>query len=180
MKLRRLITLACFCLGFAFLAAAQYTPNQLPYNYGNNKLGMCYNTTLNNWVPVANTSSNYTAYPVQCDEQGNLQGGSGQYLPLSGGTLATNAAIAFQGTGAATTLANLKGVTAQTGTTTADLVSYSGTTGQIQDSGVPSASVTTASSPIVGQTACIKAAGPPIVIGTCSTVVGSGGACTCN
>jgi hypothetical protein len=34
--------------------------------------------------------------------------------------------------------------------------------------------------PTVGQAACIKAAGPPVVIGYCSTVVGSGGACTCN
>jgi hypothetical protein len=38
----------------------------------------------------------------------------------------------------------------------------------------------TASGPTVGQAACIKAAGPPVVIGYCSTVVGAGGACTCN
>jgi hypothetical protein len=40
-------------------------------------------------------------------------------------------------------------------------------------------SVTTAT-PTVGQAACVKAAGPPVVIGYCSTVVGAGGACTCN
>lgn len=34
--------------------------------------------------------------------------------------------------------------------------------------------------PTVGQAACIKAAGPPVLIGFCSTVVGSTGACTCN
>lgn len=34
--------------------------------------------------------------------------------------------------------------------------------------------------PTVNQAACIKAAGPPVVIGYCSTVVSSGGACTCN
>ena len=34
--------------------------------------------------------------------------------------------------------------------------------------------------PTVGQAACIKAAGPPVVIGYCSSVVSSGGACTCN
>ena len=34
--------------------------------------------------------------------------------------------------------------------------------------------------PTVGQAACIKAAGPPVVIGYCSTVVSAGGACTCN
>lgn len=34
--------------------------------------------------------------------------------------------------------------------------------------------------PTAGQAACIKAAGPPVVIGYCSTVVSSTGACTCN
>jgi hypothetical protein len=34
--------------------------------------------------------------------------------------------------------------------------------------------------PTVGKAACIKAAGPPVVIGYCSTVVDAGGACTCN
>lgn len=36
------------------------------------------------------------------------------------------------------------------------------------------------SSPAVGQAACIKAAGPPPVIGFCTTAVSAGGACTCN
>ncbi len=34
--------------------------------------------------------------------------------------------------------------------------------------------------PTANQAACIKSAGPPVVIGYCSTVVGSGGGCTCN
>jgi hypothetical protein len=34
--------------------------------------------------------------------------------------------------------------------------------------------------PKVNQAACIKAAGPPVVIGYCSSVVSAGGACTCN
>jgi hypothetical protein len=34
--------------------------------------------------------------------------------------------------------------------------------------------------PTAGQAACIKAAGPPVLIGYCSTVVGTTGACTCN
>jgi parallel beta-helix repeat protein len=34
--------------------------------------------------------------------------------------------------------------------------------------------------PTVGQASCIKSAGPPVVIGYCSTVVSAGGACTCN
>jgi hypothetical protein len=35
-------------------------------------------------------------------------------------------------------------------------------------------------SPVPGHVACIKAAGPPVVIGYCSTVVSADGACTCN
>lgn len=34
--------------------------------------------------------------------------------------------------------------------------------------------------PTASQAVCIKAAGPPISLGTCSTVVGAGGACTCS
>ena len=34
--------------------------------------------------------------------------------------------------------------------------------------------------PTLNQAACIKAVGPPVVIGYCSTVVSSSGACTCN
>ncbi len=34
--------------------------------------------------------------------------------------------------------------------------------------------------PRVGRAACIKAAGPPVVIGYCSTAVSSTGSCTCN
>lgn len=37
-----------------------------------------------------------------------------------------------------------------------------------------------AGSPTTGQASCIKATGPPVVIGYCSSVVGAGGACTCN
>jgi hypothetical protein len=35
-------------------------------------------------------------------------------------------------------------------------------------------------SPLVGYAACIKSAGPPVVIGYCSTSLSSSGACTCN
>jgi hypothetical protein len=34
--------------------------------------------------------------------------------------------------------------------------------------------------PAPGHAACIKSAGPPVVLGFCSTAVGSSGACTCN
>ena len=54
--------------------------------------------------------------------------------------------------------------------------------GSIQDAGAACAApaTLTTGTPTVGQAACIKAAGPPVVIGFCSTVVGAGGACTCN
>jgi hypothetical protein len=40
--------------------------------------------------------------------------------------------------------------------------------------------IPTVGTPTVGNAACIKSAGPPVVIGYCSTVVSSSGACTCN
>jgi hypothetical protein len=52
--------------------------------------------------------------------------------------------------------------------------------GNTVDGGVAASSVVTAASPTVGHAACIKSAGPPLVIGYCSTVVDSSGACTCN
>jgi hypothetical protein len=43
-----------------------------------------------------------------------------------------------------------------------------------------SSAVPQVGSPIAGHAACIKAAGPPVVIGYCSTAVSATGACTCN
>ncbi|CAN5951055.1 unnamed protein product [Sphagnum jensenii] len=45
---------------------------------------------------------------------------------------------------------------------------------------IPTIPTITTGTPAVGQASCIKAAGPPVVIGYCSTVVSSSGACTCN
>jgi hypothetical protein len=45
---------------------------------------------------------------------------------------------------------------------------------------IGSDTVPVVAAPTVGNTACIKSAGPPVVIGYCSTVVSSSGACTCN
>ncbi len=45
---------------------------------------------------------------------------------------------------------------------------------------IGSDTVPVVAAPTVGNTACIKSAGPPVVIGYCSTVVNSSGACTCN
>ena len=38
----------------------------------------------------------------------------------------------------------------------------------------------TTGTPTAGHAACIKSAGPPVVIGSCSTAIDSGGTCTCN
>ena len=51
--------------------------------------------------------------------------------------------------------------------------------GQIPAANLPNI-VPQVGTPTVNQAACIKSAGPPVVIGYCSTVVGAGGACTCN
>ena len=50
----------------------------------------------------------------------------------------------------------------------------------LTDAGTWIAQSISTGSPTVGQAACIKASGPPVVIGYCSTVVSSSGACTCN
>jgi hypothetical protein len=51
--------------------------------------------------------------------------------------------------------------------------------GSVTD-GMAADSIATTNSPTVGHAACIKRAGPPVVIGYCSTVVDSRGNCTCN
>ena len=61
--------------------------------------GVGVTITNGDTITVASDGTNYVA------TTGNT--GVGVYLPLIGGTMANNAAIAFQGTGAATTLANL-------------------------------------------------------------------------
>lgn len=90
MKTIRLLVLVCACVGIALTiptpVLAQYTNPSNP-SYGTNKPGQCYNTTLNNWVGIANTSANLNAYPIQCDQYGNLTVPSGTFLPLTGGTV---------------------------------------------------------------------------------------------
>lgn len=49
----------------------------------------------------------------------------------------------------------------------------------IQAGDLPNA-IPNVGSPTANQAACIKSLGPPVVIGYCSTVVGSSGGCTCN
>jgi hypothetical protein len=52
--------------------------------------------------------------------------------------------------------------------------------GTIQQSDLPNTSPQTSGTPAAGHAGCIKSAGPPVVIGYCSTQPDSSGACTCN
>lgn len=70
-KILRFAVIAAMCLVGACLANAQYTQPSNP-NYGNNKIGLCYSSTLNNWVGISNTPANTAAYSNQCDQYGNL------------------------------------------------------------------------------------------------------------
>jgi len=66
------------------------------------------------------------------------------------------------------------------GTGTSGNVAKFAADGSIVDGGVAASAIPTVGTPTVNQAACIKSAGPPVVIGYCSTVVSSAGACTCN
>ena len=67
-----------------------------------------------------------------------------------------------------------------TGTGTSGNVAKFAADGSIVDGGVAASAIPTVGTPTVNQAACIKSAGPPVVIGYCSTVVSATGACTCN
>lgn len=85
-KILRFAAIAAMCLVGVCLASAQYTQPSNP-NYGNNKIGLCYSSTINNWIGINNTTANKNAYPITCDQYGNLTIPTGFFLPLSGGTL---------------------------------------------------------------------------------------------
>ena len=77
-----------------------------------------------------------------------------------------------QGTGAK--------VQASTGSATASgNIFKADANGNTVDGGIAASAIPTTGSPTAGQAACIYSSGPPVVIGKCTTVVGSGGACTC-
>ncbi len=61
------------------------------------------------------------------------------------------------------------------GTTRIDSLSIAGGASITNANAIP-----TVGTPTAGQAACIKAAGPPVVIGYCSSAVSASGACTCN
>lgn len=50
----------------------------------------------------------------------------------------------------------------------------------ISDTTATMGTVTIVGVPVAGQAACIKALGPPVIVGYCSGAVGAGGTCTCN
>jgi hypothetical protein len=165
------------CLMIALIAAPQYTNPSDPY-LGNNKLGICYNHAANNWINVANTSANYTNYALQCDAQGILNTPTGGTVTSIGITTANGVSGSSSG-GAAPRLTVTLGAITPTSTNgvSAATMAFNDATSSIQ---TQLNTKLTASAPTVGQAACIKAAGPPVVIGFCSTVVGADGSCTCN
>ena len=160
MKTLRSAAIVLGCLMVAVFAAPQYTNPSDPY-LGNNKLGMCYNHTANNWINVANTPGNYTNYALQCDALGILN------TPTAG----TVTAIGV------TTANGVSGTSS--GGATPNLTITLGAITPTSVNGVPAASAVSSTAPTANHAACIKSAGPPIVIGTCSTVVASDGTCTC-
>jgi len=75
--------------------------------------------------------------------------------------------------------------TCVSGTPTGVSPSFLATGSQLNGSPICSADgtggcLTPSGTPVVNHAACIKAAGPPVTIGYCSTVVASDGSCTCN
>jgi hypothetical protein len=52
--------------------------------------------------------------------------------------------------------------------------------GDAADAGIASTAVPTVATPTAGHAACIKSAGPPVLIGYCSTQPDASGNCTCN
>ena len=71
-----------------------------------------------------------------------------------------------------------------TGTALFQINSNTSMSGSLQIGGGVAIATSTAipqvEAPAAGQAACIKAAGPPVILGFCSTAVGPTGSCTCN
>ena len=138
MKIFRMIVLACACVGIALPAVSQYTNPSTP-NYGANKLGQCYSSTLNNWVNVAYTASNLQSFPLECDQYGNLQSplvtpsttvttaAPGSVRTIIGSITTSNASYANGGN----SLTGVRGVTTIAGTTTVGSGYLYGTQGKV-------------------------------------------------
>jgi hypothetical protein len=84
----RFAVIAVMCFVGVSLANAQYTNPSNP-TYGANKMGQCYNVTLNNWLNVLPTTADYAAFANQCDQYGNLT------TPVYPGNLIPSATASF-------------------------------------------------------------------------------------
>ena len=134
-------------------------------------------TTSAHWLNLENNSGAATKNDVflEMDSNANnnnfllcMQSGSAFACPLEGNPTGHSLAL---GGGAPDPIYNVH----LYNTTRIDSLSIEG--------GAPIATanaIPTVGTPTVGSAACIKAAGPPVVIGFCSTGVNSSGACTCN
>ena len=161
MTTTRRITVLIVCLGMAVLAGGQYTNPSDP-NLGTNKLGICYNHTANNWLNIGNTAANYTNFANQCDGAGNLN------TPAAGSVTSVSVVTANGVSGAVATATTTPAITLTLGAITPTSVN-----------GVAAASAVSSTAPTAGHAACIKSAGPPIVVSYCTSVVASDGTCTC-
>lgn len=145
MKTLRLLILACACVGIALPALAQYTNPSNP-NLGW-KYGTCYAPSVNNWIALANTPANISAYPITCDGQGNLltmapstsvsTASPGTVGTIIGSITTTNASYSNGGN----SLVGVRGlVTIPSGTTAAAGYLY-GTQGKFIIQGIASGSI---------------------------------------
>lgn len=177
MKTLRNLAVVGACLIIALIASPQFTNPANP-NVGTNKLGICYNAANNNWFQIANVTPNYTNYSNQCDAQGILAAPAGGTVTAV--SVATANGVSGSSSGGATPALTIT-LGAITPTSTngvlAATMAFNDATSSIQ---TQLNTKTTASAPTVGHASCIKAAGPPVVIGFCSSVVASDGTCTCS
>ena len=162
MKTLRNAGLVLGLLIVAAFAAPQYTNPSDPY-LGTNKLGICYNHAANNWFSIANTTANYNYFANQCDSAGNL-------IPPANGSV----------TSVSVTTANGVSGTVATPTTTPAISLTLGVITPTSVNGVAAANAVSSVTPTAGHAACIKSAGPPVVVSFCTSVVASDGTCTCN
>ncbi|HEY2468721.1 MAG TPA: hypothetical protein VGI45_12895 [Terracidiphilus sp.] len=92
---------------------------------------------------------------------------------VGGNTVLSSGLNGYHGSGAKVQISDGSG-------TTGDLTKYD-SAGNVTDSGVSSAQVPVASPKArAGHVACIKAIGPPVQIGSCTTQPDATGACSCN
>jgi hypothetical protein len=163
--------------------------NIIPFNYGwssgtvgsntcNNLLG--YYGGGNGGISGQLCSSGYEVYFESYDQTVDImdiaKGGVTVNKPLTAPSLAINGGTAMTGSVGTGGYAQ---ETTSAAKTSGHFSSYDANQ-SIVDSGIATSAVPQVGTPTVNSAACIKAAGPPVVIGYCSTVVSSTGTCTCN